>query len=130
MNYVLTLGSFQGGGIWQQGESKEFPTVSVETPSGDVLVGHVMPVQKRIVQVNPKKLHRTMPWTGGPKWTVIAHTVGNAKKLKEEEIEVLDEIGFPLGSLKQGIPEECDRRDDDYGPKGALWRLQYFPLGG
>ncbi|CAE7297817.1 unnamed protein product, partial [Symbiodinium sp. KB8] len=127
VNYVLTLGSFQGGGVWQQGESKEFPTVSVETPSGDVLVGHVMPVQKRIVQVNPKKLHRTMPWTGGPKWTVIAHTVGNAKRLKEEEIKVLDEIGFPLGSLKQGVPKECDRRDDDHGPKGALWRLQYSP---
>ncbi|CAE7278448.1 GIP, partial [Symbiodinium microadriaticum] len=124
VNYVLTLGDFQGGGVWQQGESDEYPMVSVEAPSGEILSGYVMPVKNRVVQVNPKMMHRTMPWTGGPKWTVIAHTIGAVKKLTEGDLFALENLGFPLGQEHRDATVEApDRGDEVHG--GALWRLQY-----
>ncbi|CAE7733563.1 unnamed protein product [Symbiodinium sp. CCMP2592] len=95
-NYVLTLGEFKGGGIWQQGSNNEFADVAVETASGDVLQGHVIPVKGRVVKVDPKRLHRTMPWEGGPKWTVIAHTIGARGKLEDSDVQTLSALGFPL----------------------------------
>ncbi|CAE7662849.1 unnamed protein product, partial [Symbiodinium sp. CCMP2592] len=95
-NYVLTLGEFKGGGIWQQGSNAEFADVAVETASGDVLQGHVIPVKDRVVKVDPKRLHRTMPWEGGPKWTVIAHTIGARRNLADSDVETLNALGFPL----------------------------------
>ena len=97
-NYVLTLGDFQGGGIWQQGASGESADVAVESSSGNILRGFVSPVKNRIVRADPKRLHRTMPWSGGPKWTVIAHTIGATGKLAKRDVETLGGAGFPLYS--------------------------------
>ena len=41
-----------------------------------------MPVKDRILDVDPKKLHGTVPWSSETKCTVIANTVGGVKKAK------------------------------------------------
>ena len=125
-NYVLTLGDFQGGGIWQEGLPGGHSRVSVESSSGTVLEGFVLPVKRRNMEVDPKRLHRTMPWTGGPKWTVIAHTIGAAYKLPEDEVQRLRGLGFPLRSVELNSLS-TGRLDQDgscsfEGPGGELWR--------
>ena len=128
-NYVLTLGSFEGGGIWQQGTSDEFAKVSVESSQGEVFEGFVMPVKAKIVRVDPKRLHRTMPWIGGPKWTVIAHTIGHFCKLKEEEVEVLRQLGFPIDGIGQArLSSQPAVVELHQGAQAAVWHLRYSPV--
>ncbi|CAE7463061.1 GIP, partial [Symbiodinium necroappetens] len=128
-NYVLTLGSFEGGGIWQQGTSDEFAKVSVESSQGEVLEGFVMPVKAKIVRVDPKRLHRTMPWLGGPKWTVIAHTIGQFGKLKDEEVEALRQLGFPVDEVGQAQQSSQPVVVDlPQGAQAAVWHLRYSPV--
>ncbi|CAE7397602.1 GIP [Symbiodinium sp. CCMP2592] len=97
-NYVITVGNFSGGGIWQEGVCDGSPQVSIETEGGKVVNGFVSPVHNRVVNVDPKKLHKTMPWEGGPKWTIIAHTVGYHGKLSEDHRGCLRDLGFVLPS--------------------------------
>ncbi|CAE7275724.1 GIP, partial [Symbiodinium microadriaticum] len=94
-NTVITVGDFEGGGIWQEGVSPIHPTVEIEAPNGSILKGFVQPVQNRVVKVDPKRLHMSMPWTGGTKWTLIAHTIGSKAKLNDDEVETLQGLGFP-----------------------------------
>ena len=94
-NTVITVGDFEGGGIWQEGVSPIHPTVEIEAPNGSVLKGFVQPVQNRVVKVDPKRLHMSMPWNGGTKWTLIAHTIGSKAKLGDDELETLQGLGFP-----------------------------------
>ena len=98
-NLVVTVGNFEGGGIWQEGQCEGAPTVSVQTGETTIVKGYVLPVKDRVVQVDPKKLHKTMPWKGGPKWTIIAHTVGLHRKLEEAHREGLRALGFVLPEL-------------------------------
>ena len=125
-NYVLTLGDFQGGGIWQEGRSGDHSKVAVESASGAILQGFVLPVKERIVEVDPKRLHRTMPWTGGPKWTVIAHTVGAAHKLPEDEVQRLRSLGFPLRPVELNSLSTSGSEHEDFYPVeslvGDLWQ--------
>ncbi|CAE7621651.1 unnamed protein product [Symbiodinium sp. CCMP2592] len=127
-NYVLTLGNFQGGGVWVEGEATDFAKVAVESSPGEILQGHVLPVHNRIVQINPKKLHRTMPWSGGPKWTVIAHTIGARKKLSSDDVEGLKGLGFPMPSASL-----CALSPEGPGPGGEFpcgtpWRFMLSQL--
>ena len=56
-DYVLTLGNFSGGGIWQEGSCEGMPTVTMQAGSGEEKAGFVSPVRNQVVQVDPKKLH-------------------------------------------------------------------------
>ena len=116
INYVLTLGDFEGGGIWVEGEANDYAEVSVESSPGRVLQGYVLPVKNCIVQVDPKRLHRTMPWSGGPKWTVIAHTIGAVGKLAEDDVSKLRALGFPVPAAR---PKESLQHEND-GLQGDL----------
>ncbi|CAE7799184.1 GIP, partial [Symbiodinium necroappetens] len=100
-NVVVTVGDFDGGGIWQEGTSPDHPLVEIESPNGNKLQGFVQPVRNRIVKVDPKKLHMSMPWTGGTKWTIIAHTIGGYAKLQAADLEQLDQLGFPHPASKE-----------------------------
>ena len=127
-NYVLTLGDFEGGGVWQEGPPGNSSEVAVESPSGQILQGFVMPVKNQIVRVDPKRLHRTMPWIGGPKWTVIAHTIGAKQKLPEESVQKLMALGFPvrqvvLNSITHQEAGDYGERDEDCRLPGHPWRL-------
>ncbi|CAE7432980.1 GIP [Symbiodinium microadriaticum] len=110
-NYVLTVGNFEGGGIWQEGERDDLPAVSVQNGSDVAVRGFVSQVRNQVVEVDPKKLHKTMPWEGGPKWTVIAHTVGQHHKLTQEHRDELQALGFNLptsGELRKvSVQEVC-----------------------
>ncbi|CAE7537271.1 unnamed protein product, partial [Symbiodinium necroappetens] len=111
-NYVLTVGNFEGGGIWQEGERDDLPAVSVQNGPDVAVRGFVSQVRNRVVEVDPKKLHKTMPWEGGPKWTVIAHTVGQHHKLTQEHRDELQALGFNLPTSsdlrKVSAQEECN----------------------
>ncbi|CAE7212252.1 unnamed protein product [Symbiodinium microadriaticum] len=113
-NYVLTVG---GGGIWQEGQREGLPVVTVQNGADVVVQGFVSPVRDRIVEVDPKKLHKTMPWDGGPKWTVIAHTVGQHGKLSASHRHELQALGFNL-------PPHADLRkvsvQEEHGEMPAL----------
>ena len=126
-NHVITVGNFTGGGIWQEGHRDGAPLVSVETEGGHVVEGFVSPVHNRVVQVDPKKLHKTMPWSGGPKWTVIAHTVGQHRKLDEMHRRELGDLGFVLPSnveLKGVVVQERPRGRCSSGCRGRwTWWL-------
>ena len=54
-NYVVTVGTFDGGGIWQEGECEGVPVVSVQINEKEAVKGYVLPVRDRVVQVNPKE---------------------------------------------------------------------------
>ena len=95
-NYVLTLGEFSGGGLWQEGSCEGMPTVTMQATSGEEKIGFVSSVRNQVVQVDPKKLHKTMPWSGGPKWTIIGHTVGQYRKLEEGQLQELGRLGFAV----------------------------------
>ncbi|CAE7314814.1 GIP, partial [Symbiodinium sp. CCMP2592] len=124
-NYVLTLGNFKEGGIWQEGTSEGYPTVHMELGSGEHRAGYVEPVRNKVVQVDPKKLHKTMPWSGGPKWTIIAHTIGQCKKLDDEARRSLEHLGFVLPPQPHLCELRAVRCDDDSGPavveNGPCW---------
>ena len=129
-NYVLTLGNFSGGGIWQEGVQEGADTVLVEAGPDGQRSGYVLPVSNQVVQVDPKKLHLTMPWSGGPKWTVIAHTVGQHRKLDDGHRGELTRLGFvlpPRPEIKQlRVDEVRDDRGDLCFGHGPCW----FPQGG
>ena len=93
----------------------------MESPQGNVLQGHVLPVRDRVVQVDPKRLHRTMPWTGGPKWTVIAHTIGAVKKLSKDEVERLGVLGFPLPTSPLSSSPVSDVGREEEANYGTPW---------
>ena len=119
-NLVLTVGEFEGGGIWQEGEREGFPSLSVQTSEDKVVKGYVMPIKNAIVKVDPKKLHKTMPWT------IIAHTVGQHQKLDEGHRRELRECGFVLPEVVglktlQGDVEEQRQPDDNVGQCGPMW---------
>ena len=120
-NYVLTLGDFEGGGVWVEGEVDNMAMVSVETPSGEILQGHVLPVKDRIVRVDPKRLHRTMPWSGGPKWTVIAHTIGALKRLSPEKVDRLRALGFPVPNASSEA-EVLESESEHHDLCGVQWK--------
>ena len=115
-NLVVTVGNFEGGGIWQEGQCEGYPTVSVQTGEATIVKGHVQPVKDRVVQVDPKKLHKTMPWKGGPKWTVIAHTVGLHRKLEESHRAELRTLGFVLPELSDMKAVEYKGQPDPTPP--------------
>ena len=64
---------------WQEGSYDGAPAVIVEVGAGERKSGYILPVLNQVVQVDPKRLHKTMPWSGGPKWTIFAHTVDQRK---------------------------------------------------
>ena len=45
-----------------------------------------------MVQVDPKKLHKTMPWSGGQKWTIIGHTVGQYRTRLGFAVQFFNEL--------------------------------------
>ena len=125
-NLVLTVGEFEGGGIWQEGEHEGSPSMAVQTTEDTVVKGYVMPVKDVVVKVDPKKLHKTMPWAGGPKWTIIAHTVGQHQKLDDGHRRDLRDLGFPLPEvvvvkMLNGEVSEREPPDDDVGQCGPMW---------
>ena len=73
------------------------------------------------MQVDPKRLHRTMPWTGGPKWTVIAHTTGAVKKLSKDEVERLGVLGFPLPTSPLSSSPVSDVGREEEANYGTPW---------
>ena len=97
-NSVLALGNFTGGGIWQEGSCEGMPTMTMQVGSGEEKAGFVSPVLNQNVQVDPKKLYETMPWSGGRKWIIIGHTVGQHRKLEEGQRQELGRLGFALPS--------------------------------
>ena len=129
-NYVLTLGAIAGGGIWQEGSRDDAPVVMVEVGSGEQRAGYVLPVLNQVVEVDPKRLHMTMAWSGGPKWTIIAHTIGQHGKLDVEHRATLQRLGFvlpPRPELKELRVEDVrgDRGDASRLVNGPCW----FPPG-
>ena len=127
-NYVLTVGNFSGGGIWQEGSSEGASSVAIQTGPDETKVGFVLPVRNQVVQVDPKKLHKTMPWSGGPKWTIIAHTIGQHMKLDEVNRQELMHLGFVFPPCM----EECELRavsvkDEDGGAVGIENGPCWFP---
>ena len=127
-NYVLTVGNFSGGGIWQEGSSEGASSVAIQTGPDETKVGFVLPVRNQVVQVDPKKLHKTMPWSGGPKWTIIAHTIGQHMKLDEVNRQELMHLGFVFPPCM----EECELRavsvkDEDGGVVGIENGPCWFP---
>ena len=127
-NYVITVGAFDGGGIWQEGHCEGAPVVSVQVNEKEAVKGYVLPVRDRVVQVNPKKLHKTMPWQGGPKWTVIGHTIGQHEKLSPECRDELQSLGFPLpppAELK--MVQFVEAEEENGEPEEFLNGPSWFP---
>ncbi|CAE7275903.1 GIP, partial [Symbiodinium microadriaticum] len=127
-NYVITVGAFDGGGIWQEGHCEGAPEVSVQVNEKEAVQGYVLPVRDRVVQVNPKKLHKTMPWQGGPKWTVIAHTIGQHEKLPPVCRDELQSLGFPLPPPAELKMIQSSGAEEENGePEGSLSGPSWFP---
>ena len=100
-NHVITVGNFSGGGIWQEGSCEGAERVSIETVQGNVIDGFVSSVRNQVVRVDPKKLHKTMPWSRGPKWTIIARTMGQHEKLDRVHRRDLGDLGFVLPQMPE-----------------------------
>ena len=67
-----------------------------------------------------------MPWDGGPKWTVIAHTIGRHGNLSEQDRDELQALGFalpPPGELKSVKVLEAQEEEIDQGAlfEGPSW---------
>ncbi|OLQ09932.1 Copia protein [Symbiodinium microadriaticum] len=127
-NYVITVGAFDGGGIWQEGHCEGVPVVSVQVNEKEAVKGYVLPVRNKVVQVNPKKLHKTMPWQGGPKWTVIAHTIGQHEKMPSECRDELQSLGFPLPPPAELKMMQCSEAEEENGEiEGFVNGPSWFP---
>ena len=112
-NHVITVGNFSGGGIWQEGSCEGTEQVSIETEQGKVIDGFVSSVRNQVVKVDPKRLHKTMPWSGGPKWTIIAHTVGRHEKLTPAHRRDLGCLGFVLPQVPELKAIDVTKEDDN-----------------
>eukprot|EP00439_Symbiodinium_sp_Y106_P004232 s10784_g1.t1 len=61
-------------------------------PGPDV-EGSIVPTENRVVKFNPRKLHKSLPWSG-TKWTVIAYVNRGFARLPESNVQELRDGGF------------------------------------
>ncbi|CAE7035047.1 unnamed protein product [Symbiodinium sp. CCMP2592] len=85
-NYVLTLGNFENGEIWQEGTSDSHPAGSMELGSGEDRMGYVEPVHNKVVQASS-----VCPRSFAEDFEGVAEAVNEANK----SLEVRESVSLP-----------------------------------
>ena len=102
-NYLVGLGSYQGGELWthnpQLSEQSQNALAQVH-PDGRRLLGEARATQHRVVQFDPKEWHATCPWTG--QRIVITYFVSRGwKQLENEALTQVLEQGFQVPRIEE-----------------------------
>ena len=62
--YRNSCGPYEQGGLWVEGKQEGAMPHSLELPTGASIEGSILPTENSVVKFNPKRLHKSMPWTG------------------------------------------------------------------
>ena len=90
-NCVCPLSQFSGGEVWVHDEEG---AISMEH-EGHILMGKLLPVNKRACLFSASKLHCVMPWKGR-RCVLVAFCARDCQKLSDLEAKQLHELGFQL----------------------------------
>ena len=94
-NVVISLGSFENGGLWIQGEHDGLPLQAQRLPDGSEVMGSVVSTKNCVTKFDPRRWHKSMPWQG-TKWSVIGYCNRGFNRLREDDVQELLSYGFPL----------------------------------
>ena len=114
--YRNSCGPYEQGGLWVEGKQEGAMPHSLELPTGASIEGSILPTENSVVKFNPKRLHKSMPWTG-TKWTIIAYVNRGFSRLPEDGVQQLRDCGFLVPNKEQfnlhqlRLQEECDEFD-------------------
>ena len=92
-NIVISCGAYEQGGLWVEGVHEDAAPQPLTLPHGKQIEGSVVPTENRVVKLNPRQLHKSMPWKGA-KWTIIAYVNRGFARLPEESVQALRDDGF------------------------------------
>ena len=105
--WVVTLGEFQGGGIWVEGDGQVGPVAKV-LPNGLVKAGSVEDAQNRAISFEGHRWHATEPWFGKDRWVIVAFTPRDACKIIGQYAEELVGLGFRISAFSYSPDESVD----------------------
>ena len=113
-NYVIPVTEFEGGSLWVQEEDvQEGEKVEKQLPNGKVSKGKILKMdQGQVMEFSPRAWHEVQPWAGTR--LVLLMFTPRATRLKTEDVEVLEEVGFPVDhdSLKIDKEEGSDEEEE------------------
>ena len=92
---VISLGNFENGGLWIQGEHDGLPLQAQRLPDGSEVMGSVVSTKNCVTKFDPRRWHKSMPWQG-TKWSVIGYCNRGFNRLREDDVQELLSYGFPL----------------------------------
>ena len=113
-NYVLPLTSFANGGIWTRDANGQHIRA---TPAGSAK-GRVLQVCDGPVEFDAHEYHCILPWEGS-RVVLIGFTPNRVASLKDAEMKVLRDLGFPLPGQPTGIVCQPDAPCLDQPCKGG-----------
>ena len=97
-NYILGIGSYQGGELWVESSDVELEKVvqrGVRRKCGDhMMKGREVCVRQQVVQFDGRKWHATQEWKGN-RVTLSAYSSRGWSKVGREVQEHLQSLGFP-----------------------------------
>ena len=114
MNYCISLGQEQGGGIWLQQDGVE--EEQVNDPTNDIvwkqdagkawIPGKFYNTRNQFLMFDPHYKHATQGWSG-ERWGLAYHTVRGLVQAGNEVKKCLKNCGFPFeANLKKGKIEK------------------------
>ena len=102
-NYLVCLGSYDGGGLWLRGPDQCGKTPNRRRGSdGTMWYGHVRETRDQVVEFSPHVWHATESWSGY-RIAVAAFTTRTTTPLEKADIDTLQKLGFPLPQLSSAI---------------------------
>ncbi|CAE7666959.1 GIP, partial [Symbiodinium necroappetens] len=110
-NITISFGSFDGGGVWIEGEHGDYPRQEQQLPNGDVVCGTVLQSKDAILKFDPRRWHSSMPWTG-TKWTVIGYCNRGINRMEPRDVQRLESYGFPLPDVPTATLSSMRSIDD------------------
>jgi len=105
--WVVTLGEFQGGGVWVESKDQVGP-VAKALPTGLVRAGSVEDAHNRAISFEGHRWHVTEPWFGKDRWVIVAFTPRDARKIIGRYGQELRELGFPIEGIVESPEGSAD----------------------
>ena len=104
--WVVSLGEFQGGGLWVEGEEGEGPAFRQVT-GDEARAGQIVDIRGLPARFNGRLRHALEPWIGGDLWVVKAFTWKLRGDTTRDLWGELKELGFQPEDIST-VPREAE----------------------
>ena len=96
--WIMSLGDFEGGGLWVEGDSGMGPALRV-LPDGSTRSGWVHDIHNKPFSFSGLRWHCTEPWCGQDRWVIAAYVPRGGCQVAKNYFRELGDLGFPVEDL-------------------------------